>query len=353
MEDGEEAALKLWENFRNLSIEKYKEVYGRLNVYFDVYSGESQYSLKQVESVVNEMREANLLKVNDGAEIVDLNDHGLGAAVIVKKDGSLLYLSRDIAAAIDRFKTYKFERMFYVVGSQQDHHFKQLFKILELMGKSWSDKCTHINFGMIKGMSTRRGNVVFLEDMLDQTRDEMHNVMKSNAEKYAKLTDPDAVADLVGISSIMIQDMSARRHKDYAFDWSRMLSFEGDTGPYLQYAHSRLCSIERTFEEYFGANFDINRADISLLTEPQAIAIMDVLCQYPDLVKDVETSLEPCSVVGFCFDLTHRVSAAIEVLWVRGREREVAEARMALYVAARITLGNALRLLGLKPLERM
>lgn len=235
MEDGDKTALALWQRFRDLSIGKYKEIYGRLNVAFDVYSGESQYSLTQMRSVLDELTILELLKPDQGALMVDLAAQKLGVAIIGKTDGSMLYLSRDIAANIERKKMYDFDEMFYVVGSQQEHHFKQLFTILKLMGKEWADKCHHINFGMIKSkdgnMSTRKGSVVFLEDILNQVQEEMHEVMKKNEVKYAQIENPVAVSDIVGMSSIMIQDMSARRHKNYEFDWNRMLSFEGDTGP--------------------------------------------------------------------------------------------------------------------------
>ncbi|KAJ3287745.1 hypothetical protein HK104_008471 [Borealophlyctis nickersoniae] len=339
--------------FRDLSIVKYKEIYGRLNVAFDIYSGESQYSLNQMRDVLDELKDLGLLVPDSGALIVDLKQHKLGTAVIGKTDGSMLYLSRDIAAAIERQDIYNFDDMFYVVGSQQDHHFRQLFKILELMGKPWAEHCHHINFGMIKSkdgnMSTRKGTVVFLEDILDNVKEEMHGVMKKNETKYAQIQDPEVVSDLVGISAVVFQDMSSRRVKDYELDWNRMLSFEGDTGPYLQFAHARLCSIERNA----GLTLTPSSLDLSLLTEPQAHTLVDVIAQYPDVIRDVAKTLEPCNVVSYALKLSHAVSSALDVMWVMNQEKRLAEARMALYKSARLTLGNALRVIGLKPLERM
>jgi arginyl-tRNA synthetase len=313
-----------------------------------------------MKDVLDELRDLNLLVPDNGAEIVNLKDQNLGAAVIAKSDGSMLYLSRDIAAALDRKEFYKFDQMVYVVGNQQDHHFKQLTAILSLMGKPWSEDIQHVNFGMIKSktgqMSTRKGKVVFLEEILDHTKEEMHTVMKSNTDKYAHIENPEYVSDLVGISSIVIQDMSARRHKDYEFDWNRMLSFEGDTGPYLQYAHARLCSIERLYCEAYGlSTYEPipTTLNFELLNEPQAHALLDILSFYPSLVHDVAKSYEPNSIVTFMFELCHRVSSAYEVLYVRGQEKDIADVRMALYYCAKITLGNALRLVGLRPLERM
>eukprot|EP00842_Homolaphlyctis_polyrhiza_P002018 jgi/Hompol1/2817/HPOL_003033-RA len=361
MEDGDQEAYGLWKRFRDLSIVKYKEIYGRLNIEFDVYSGESQYSLNQMRDVLNELSDLGLLVPDQGALIVDLKKYKLDVAVIGKTDGSLLYLSRDIAAAIDRHNIYDFEQMFYVVGNQQDHHFKQLFRILELQGKTWAEKCNHIGFGMIKtkdgNMSTRKGTVVFLEDILANAKEEMHSVMLKNENKYAQIEDPHTVADIVGQSAIMIQDMSSRRSKDYVFDWSRVFSFEGDTGPYLQYAHSRLCSIERQAANSstpVTVSIDqLDEIDFSQLTEPQAFEVIDAIAAYPDVVREVGKTYEPCGIVAYAMRLSHSVSSAIDVLWVANQPRPLAQARLALYVAARITLGNALSILGFRPLTRM
>lgn len=356
MEDGDEKALGYWKRFRDLSIVAYKKIYARINVHFDLYSGESQYSLEQMRDVLKDLGEKNLLTtLEGGAMAVDLKEWDLGTAVIGKTDGSMLYLSRDIAAASDRQKLYDFDDMFYVVATQQHHHFKQLFKILDLQGKTWADKCHHIDFGLIKSkdgnMSTRKGTVVFLQQILDHVKEEMHEVMKKNETKYAQIEEPEVVADIVGISAIIIQDLSARRHKDYAFDWSRMLSFEGDTGPYLQYAHSRLCSIVRKSPLELTSENALEH--LPLLKEKSATDLVDVIGQYPEVVRGLSSTLEPCTLVKYSWKLAHAVSVAYQDVWVHGQEKEIALARLALYTAARHTLGNALRMLGLKPLERM
>ena len=324
---------------------------------FDVYSGESQYSLDQMMATLNDLDTKGLLTPLDGARVVDLTPFKLGTAVIEKKDGSLLYLSRDIAAAQDRFNEYNFDKMIYCVGTQQDHHFRQLFKVLELMGKTWLPRCEHVAFGLIKSddgnMSTRNGTVVFLSQILDSVQEEMHTLMKKNEQKYSQIEDPERVADIVGMSAVVIQDMGARRVKDYSFDWNRMFSFEGDTGPYLQYAHARMCSIERQAERF---NITPERAaqlDYSVLVEPEAAKVLDLIGSFPSTILEVVDSLEPCQLVNYALKLSHAVSSAYKELWVHGREDHIAEPRLAMYFAARICLGNALQLLGLEPLERM
>ncbi|KAL7321066.1 arginyl-tRNA synthetase [Mucor circinelloides] len=347
MEDGDEEALALWRRFRDLSIVKYKGIYGRLNIHFDVYSGESQVG-KGMAEAMKLLHECKLLEESEGALIIDMEKYKLGKTVVQKKDGTTLYLTRDIGAAMERYEKYKFDKMIYVVASQQDLHLKQLFKTLEMLKFEWANKLEHINFGMVLGMSTRKGTVVFLEDILEEAKETMHEVMRKNEKKYAEIADPEQVADEIGISAVKIQDNSARRIKNYDFDMARMCTFEGDTGPYIQYAHARLASVERK------SGLEINHnADLSLLTEPQAVDVIRTVAQYPDLIKSLLNGYEPCNVVTYAFKLSHDISACFENLWVRGADPAIADARLLMYWSARITLGNAMRMLGLRPLERM
>ncbi|KAF9433543.1 hypothetical protein BGZ76_009301 [Entomortierella beljakovae] len=350
MEEGDEAALSIWSRFRDLSIVKYREIYARLNIAFDVYSGESQVT-DGMKRALQMLHEKKLLTESDGALIIDLKKYKLDVCVVQKKDGTTLYITRDIGAAIERYEKYGFDHMYYIVASQQDLHLKQLFKILELLGFEWAKKLTHLNFGMVGGMSTRKGTVVFLEDILEETRDAMHEVMKKNEHKYAQIENPLEVADNIGISAIMVQDASARRIKNYAFDWKRMFSFEGDTGPYLQYAHARLCSIERK------TGMEVNpNADLRQLGDSRAAGdLIIMIARYPQIVRDTINGgkFEPVNIVGYAMKLSHHVSQALESMYVMGAEKDVAEARLLMFWSARITLGNAMRLLNLKPQERM
>lgn len=214
MEEGDEEVLALWKKFRDLSIERYKQTYARLNIQYDVYSGESQIKPESMEAAMQMLTEKGLLEDAQGAQIIDLEkyDKKLGKCRVKKADGTTLYLTRDIGAAVERYERFQFDKMIYVVGSQQDVHMGQLFKILELMGrKDISEKCEHVNFGMVLGMSTRRGTVKFLDDILEEVAGKMHEVMRTNAEKYAQVANPDQVADTLGITSVMVQDMTGKR----------------------------------------------------------------------------------------------------------------------------------------------
>lgn len=365
MEDGDEKSLAMWSKFRALSIERYKKIYARLNVEFDVYSGESQYG-DGMKRVMTMLEEKNLLTESEGAKIIDLTPHGLNPAIVQKKDGTTLYLTRDIAAAWERQETYKFDQMYYVVGAQQDSHFQQLFKILELSGFDWSKNCAHLNFGMVKGMSTRKGTVVFLEDILEEAYQVMHEVMKKNEKKYALIPDPQKVADIIGMSAVIIQDMGAKRHKDYSFNWSRMTSFEGDTGPYLQYSHARLCSIERkylkTFEGFNEETWKSGdlppfafRAELAPhMMHPKLHNMALALAQYSDVIRNQpERNFEPTTIVSYLMDLCHKVSSAVEELYVSGQEPDVAQARFWMFWSAKTCICNGMKLLGLRPVERM
>lgn len=347
MEDGDQEALALWRRFRDLSIVKYKDVYARLNVDFDIYSGESYFEALMAERVT-ELTATGLLEDSQGAKVVDLEADGLGKAIVVKKDGTTIYLTRDIASAQYRFDQFGIEKSIYVIAMQQDYHMKQLIAILKKMGKPWATNVQHINFGMVNGMSTRKGNVVFLEDVLDEAKEVMHAVMQQNPEKYAQVEDPEKVADTLAVSAIVIQDMAARRIKDYDFKLERVTRFEGDTGPYLQYAHARLCSIERK------SGIIVEGAiDYSLLAEKEAFDLALLIAHYPEIVQEARLTLEPCNIVAYLMGLSRQVSTVLDRLWVMGQEPELAKARMALYKAARYALGNGLTILGLKPLERM
>ncbi|EAZ63345.1 arginyl-tRNA synthetase [Scheffersomyces stipitis CBS 6054] len=352
MEDGDEEALKIWKRFRELSIEKYIDTYARLNIHYDVYSGESQVPKELMKMATKIFEEKGLIHEDRGAKLIDLTKFNkkLGKTLVEKSDGTSLYLTRDVGEAMKRYNTYKFDKMIYVIASQQDLHCAQFFEVLKQMGFEWVKNMEHVNFGMVLGMSTRKGTVVFLDNILEETKEKMHEVMKANEAKYAQIEDPDKIADLVGISAVMIQDMQAKRINNYEFKWDRMTSFEGDTGPYLQYAHSRLSSVQRksgyTEEDLATANYD-------LLVEPCAANLIRTLAQYPDTIKKALKTHEPSTIVTYLFNLTHIVSQCYDILWVAGQEKELAVARLALYASAKQVLYNGMTLLGLTPVDRM
>ncbi|MCJ1315296.1 hypothetical protein MMC15_000613 [Xylographa vitiligo] len=371
LEDGDPKALETWRRFRDLSIDKYKKTYARLNIHYDQFSGESQVEKFRMDAAAKRLKESGVSEDSDGAVVVDLTKDPktkkLGKALVQKKDGSSLYLTRDIGEAVKRDEIYHFDKMIYVVAAQQDLHLAQLFKILELMGHDdVAKKCQHVNFGMVLGMSTRRGTVKFLDDILRDAADRMHSVMKGETEdqkenqnekdlqrikdKYSQLDDPVGTADILGISAVMVQDMTGKRINNYTFDLMRMTSFEGDTGPYLQYAHARLCSITRKAQI---SNEELDNADLWLLEESHAVNLVRALATWPEVVQTTLKTLEPITVLSYLFKMTHMLSSSYDVLQVVGSEPEIKKARMALYEAARQVLNNGMKMLGLSPLQRL
>ncbi|KAI7363111.1 arginyl-tRNA synthetase [Hortaea werneckii] len=372
MVESDKDALRNWEKFRNLSIEAYKEMYSRLNIKFDDYSGESTVKNEDMDKAASVLEQKGISEDSKGAVIVDLAKHGapkLGKTLVKKRDGTSLYLTRDIAANYERFEKYAFDKMIYVIASQQDVHVAQFFKILSLMGPPYKDaveKCEHVTFGMVKDpkgqtMSTRKGTVVSLADSLDAAKEFMHNVMKKNEDKYAQVADPEGTADTLAISAIMVQDYSGKMVNNYNFDMERMTSFEGDTGPYLQYSHARVCSMERKAGI---PREQLLTADFSLITAKEGVELVRSLAQWPDVFLNTYRTREPVTVLTYLFKMTHLLSSCYDakdaanknaktmsVMYAESEEKK--RALMGLYDAARQTLANGMRLLGLTPVERM
>ncbi|VDB93484.1 Bgt-630 [Blumeria graminis f. sp. tritici] len=357
MTDNDDKAIAQWSRFRELSIKRYKETYARLNISFTEYSGESQVKQEKMDWAALKMTEMGISEESEGAIIVDFSKHVAGKPgkslerpLIKRRDGTALYLTRDIGEIIQREEKYHFDHMIYVVASAQDLHLKQLFKIIELMGLTEiAAKVQHVNFGLVLGMSTRKGTVKFLDDILRDVGEKMHEVMQKNQAKYEQIEDPLATADILGISSVMVQDMSGKRINNYEFNMDAMTSFEGDTGPYLQYAHARLSSITRKAGL---SSDDLLSANLELLTEPHAVNLIRVISQYPDVIQNTLKTLEPTTILTYLFKMTHTLSSSYDHLRIVGSERELMKARMALYAAARTVLNNGMRLLGLSPVER-
>jgi arginyl-tRNA synthetase len=372
MVDGEPEAIANWQRFRDHSIEKYRDMYARLNIFFDDYSGESTVLESDMERAAKVMESKGLSEPSEGAILVDFGKHGkpkLGKTLVKKRDGTSLYLTRDIAANSERHDKYHFDKMIYVIACQQDTHVAQFFEILRLMGSPYSDvvaKCDNVSFGMVKDpkgqtMSTRKGTVISLADSLDDVRDFMHNVMKKNEDKYKQIEDPEATADILGISSIMIQDFSGKMGNGYNFDMERMTSFEGDTGPYLQYAHARLCSMKRKSEL---KDSELASGDFSLITAKEGIELVRTLAQWPDVFANTLKTQEPVTVLTYLFKMSKALSSCYDakdtsnknaktmsVMYADSHEKKVA--LMGLYESARVVLANGMKLLGLTPVERM
>jgi arginyl-tRNA synthetase len=350
-EAGDAEALALWKQIRDVSLEYFQRIYQRLGVRFDSYAGESFYNDK-MEAVIDEAKRKGLTEVSEGALIIDLERHGISTPALLKKaDGSTLYLTRDLAAALYRKQAYDFHRLLYVVGSEQSLHLQQLFKVLELLGHAWAKDCTHVAFGRVQGMSTRAGNVVYLEELLDEAKARALENMRHNVERRPELEDEEAVAEAVGIAAIFFSDLSNRRIKDYKFDWSRAISFEGDTGPYLLNAHARIAGIIRKCGiEPAAASTGV---DFARLEEPEAHRLVALLPRYLESLRLAARDCEPALLANYLLDLAKALHGSYQVLRVKDADEATARARLQLFLAVKRVLAGGLGVLGIPALERM
>jgi len=348
IEDGDAEAVALWQQFKDLSLYEVGKIYDRLGVHFDSYAGESFYEDKMAP-VVEELRAKGLLTVDKGATMVDLSEYDMPPCIVLRSDGATLYATRDLAAAIYRKNHYDFVKSLYVVAYQQNLHFRQIFKVLELMGNDWVKDCEHVNFGMVSmeegTLSTRSGNVVYLEDVLNAAVEKTGEII---AEKSPDLEDREAVAAAVGVGAIVWGMLYNSRIKDTTFSWSKVLNFDGETGPYAQYTHARCCSVLRKAGEYDRANIDA-----SSLTDAASTALIKAIAALPDAVKLAAEKNEPYVVARAAMDICTAYNKFYFDNKIMVDDAAVRNARLALTDAARIAIRQGLYLVGLEAPERM
>ena len=348
LENGDEEAKALWQWFRDESLKEFARVYDLLDIEFDSYAGESFYSDK-MDSVIETLKDKKLLVQSQGTNVVDLEEYNMPPALITKNDGSTLYMTRDLAAAIYRKNTYDFDKCIYVVGSQQSLHFQQLFKVLELMGYEWSKDLIHVPFGMVAleegTMSTRKGRVVFLEDVLKQAVEKTKEIVLS---KNPNAKNVEQIAKQVGVGAVVFQELSNSRIKDYTFSWSRTLSFEGETGPYVQYTHARCCAVLRKAEEEVTTDINYN-----LLSDGDGAEVLKVIGSFNKSILAAMRKNEPHIITRFVLDLAQAFNKFYHDNPILVEDVEVRKARLALVAATRQTIENALALLGMHAPERM
>ncbi|HEY3397464.1 MAG TPA: arginine--tRNA ligase [Armatimonadota bacterium] len=350
LEDGDPAAVALWSKIRELSLLEFQRVYARLGVSFDYLRGESYYN-GLLEQTLERVRAAGLLREDQGALIVDLAPLDLPPAMLAKSDGASTYLLRDLAAVLSRAEEFHFTRCLYVIGTPQALHMQQLKLVLGKLGVPWAEGVTHINFGHILGMKTREGNLIFLSDVLDEAAQRSRTKIEENQERgwTDADADVDAISQAVGIGAIIFNDLRQNRTHEITFDWERMLNFEGDSGPYLQYAYSRTCGILRK-----GESAVMPDADLAIFAEAsdQDRALLVALGNFATAVEHAVVEDAPHHLCQYLLELSTVFSRWYTNHQVLG-SGEWQEARLALVHAVRQALGNGLRLLGMSALERM
>ncbi|KAJ6665787.1 hypothetical protein lerEdw1_001259 [Lerista edwardsae] len=351
LEARDEQAISLWQRFRDVSIEEYVQMYKRLGVHFDEYSGESLYQ-EECQEVLKMLDTKGLLKkTKEGAKIVHLSEKG-DQSTVMRSDGTSLYITRqvllDLAAAIDRMNKCNPHTMIYVTDKNQSSHFQQLFQILKLLGCEWAERCQHVPFGRIQGMKTRKGEVVFLEDVLDEACSMTLERMAS-AKTSKELDNPLETAERIGLAALIVQDFRGLLSSDYQFSWDRVLQSQGDTGVFMQYTHARLHSLE----EVCGTISQASHINAACLQDPQALSLIQHLLRYDEILYQSSQDLQPKHIVSYLLTLSHLAAAAHKQLPVKGSVPKLAEARICLFQAARSVLANGMKLLGIMPVNKM
>ena len=343
LEEGDKENTKLWSWFREESLKEFMRVYDRMDVGFDSFNGEAFYSDK-MDSVVSELTEKNLLKLSDGAKIVEFPD--MPPAIILKQDGSTIYATRDLAAAIYRANTYHFYKNIYVVGIPQSLHFKQIFAILDMMGKPYAADCVHVGFGTVKfasgAMSTRTGNVVLLETVISEAVKKTAEIMKANGNEG----DASDTAERIGIGAIFYAFLKNSREKDIIFDWDDILDFNGESGPYVQYSYARGRSVLRKEAPNGEISFDYDITD-------EEYTLLKLLSEFSDNVRAAMAKNEPFYITRYVTAVSKAFNKFYNTAPILKAEDNVKNARLKITEATCTVIKNALALLGIKTVERM
>ncbi|MGB4438252.1 MAG: arginine--tRNA ligase [Sedimentibacter sp.] len=348
LENGDEESHRLWAWFREVSLKEFNRVYDMFGIKFDSLAGESFYSDK-MPAVLDELEDKCLLKDSEGAKIVELSEYGFTDAVIQKSDGSTLYVTRDITAAMYRKKTYDFYKNIYVVGAPQKLHFDQWRKIIDLMGYEWAYDCVHVMFGTVSledgALATRKGRVVFLEDVLKKAVEKTTEIIN---DRNPNLENREEVAKQVGIGAVIFQELFNNRIKDYMFSWDKTLSFEGETGPYVQYTYARTCSVLRK------ADMEVSDdADFSVLTDKESFNVIKKLEGFKAAVLGAHDKYEPFFVSRYIVGLAQEFNRFYHECPIIVDDVEVKKARLLLTLIVNTVLKKGMELLGMETPEKM
>lgn len=350
MENGDEEALSIWQWFKDISLVEYKRTYDLLGIDFDYYLGESFYRDK-CQEVVDKVTAAGLLQESEGAMIVDLSEYDMAPCIVTKKDGSSIYATRDLAAIFYRKNTYNFCKCLYVTGQEQKLHFAQVFKVVELLGNEWAkDELIHIPYGLVSlegaKLSSRNGNIIYAEDIL---KDAIAKSLEIITEKSPNLPNKEEVAKMVGVGAILFNDLYNQRIKDVSFSWDKVLNFDGETGPYVQYTHARCSSIIR-LAEGFNPDMDI---DYHILAEPDAMELLKEISRFPKVIADAAEKYEPSIVARFAVDVAQAFNKFYNSTRINVPEENIKNARVMLTYLTKKTIRDALSLLGIAAPEAM
>lgn len=347
MQEGDEEALSLWKWFNDISLKEFNKIYDKLGIKFDYFTGESFYNDK-MDAVVEELKEKDLLTKDDGAMIVDLEKYNMPPCLILRSDGGTLYPTRDISAAFYRKKEYNFAKSLYLTALDQNLHFAQWFKVIELMGYDWAKDLIHVPFGLVSlsdgKLSTRKGRMVLMEDLLNEAVEKAKTIIE---EKNPDLENKDKISEDVGIGAVIFNDLYNSRIKNVTFDLEKMLNFEGETGPYVQYTHARATSI---LTKAGGVDFNI---DFNNLTDVASIDVIKNLALFPDKIIEAADKNEPYILSRLLVNLCQSFNKFYHDNSILNAEEEVKKSRVALTYCVKTVICKGLSLLGINAPEKM
>ncbi|XP_013190128.2 probable arginine--tRNA ligase, mitochondrial [Amyelois transitella] len=339
------ADLGKWKVIRKVTVDELSKIYQRLGIQFDDYHWESDYNGEAIKDVISLLEKENILRIDsDGKKVATVNNRDV---TLLKSDNSTLYLSRDVAALLDRYERYGFDKMLYVVDNSQTDHFASVIDIVRRINKKCAEGCEHIKFGRIKGMSTRKGNVVFLGDILEEAKQKMYYKQQISKNTRSNAMNEET-CDRLGTTAVIINDLKQRRQKDYVFDWDRALQSEGDSGIKLQYLHCRLWSLEQNC----GVKIP-SECDPGYLTEEVIGDVVVELAKFEDILYRSLVEHEACVLVNYLFRLAKHVNRMFNELKVKNVESNLAEQRLLVFHRARLVVKTGLEILGVKPLKEM
>ena len=347
MEQGNEEALEIWQWFRDISLKEFMRVYNILGMEFDSFAGESFYRDKTAD-IIKRLTDDGLLKESQGAMIVPLDEYDMPPCIVAKKDGSSIYATRDLAAILYRKATYNFDRCLYVTGLEQKLHFAQVFKVIELMGNDYAKNLVHIPYGLVSlksgKISSRKGNVIFAEDLLRESINKTTSIIE---EKNPDIPDKEEVAKQVGIGAIIFNDLYNQRIKYVIFDWNKLLNFDGETGPYVQYTYARASSVLKKIGEV------PDTIDYTLLTDEASIGLLKEIERYPQVIKDAAERYEPSVIARYSIDLAHAFNKFYHECQINVEDETTKYTRTNVVKIARYIIKDALSLLGIQCPEQM
>ena len=348
IEENDSEAMELFNIFKDVTIKEVQKTYKRLNITFDSYNGESFYNDK-MQPVIDKLQQKNLLTESEGAKIVDLSDYDMPPCLIVKADGATLYATRDLAAAYYRKEAYDFDKCLYVVAYQQNLHFRQWFKVIELLGESWHDSLVHVPFGMVSledgAMSTRKGKVVLLEDVLNKAVEKSLAIIES---KNPDLQNKEDVAEKVGVGAVIFSALYNNRIKDIVFSYDKVLNFDGETGPYVQYTNARCNSVLEKVGE-----IDITKANFDAVNNQECNAVIALLELFPKVLGDCLEKYEPCYLSRYLVNLCQEFNRFYFAHRILNEEEGVKTARAILVKCTKTVIEEGLSLLGISAPKKM